>query len=157
MTLQPLLSASWAIQAHLAAVAAAFVAGTWLIYFSRKGSPGHRALGLLFLSLMSLAAFVSLFIHHRAPHSSFFGFSFTHLFVPFVFLMVWLAVRSAMRGDIRTHRFCTRGLYMGGLVVNALINLLLVHGVIRDVVFPAQSTLQARLETPAAIHGGLLP
>jgi uncharacterized membrane protein len=157
MTLQPLLHTSWAIQTHVAAVTAALVVGAWLIYFSRKGAPGHRALGVLFLGLMSLVALSALFIHKRTPHSAFFGFSLTHLFVPCVLVMVWMALRSAMRGDIRLHRFCTRGLYMGGLVVNAAINLFLVHGVVHDVVFPAPTTLQAKLDTPAAIHGDRWP
>jgi len=155
MTLQPLLHTPLAVQAHLAGVTAAFVTGAWLIYFSRKGSPGHRALGVLFLALMSLAALAALFI--RKPHGPFFGFTFTHLFVPFVLVMVWLAVRSAMRGDIRLHRFCTRGLFMGGLVVNAVINLVLVHGVIHDVVFTPPATLQAKLDKPAALHGDQWP
>jgi hypothetical protein len=41
MTMQPLLDAPIPMPMHPAAMAAAFVVGTWLIYFSHKGAPGR--------------------------------------------------------------------------------------------------------------------
>lgn len=147
MTLEPLLSAPPAIQAHVAAAVAAMGVGAWVIYVSRKGSPGHRVLGVAFLALIVAVCVAAMFIH-RSRHPIAFGFSGTHLLVPFVLVMVWLSISSIRRGNIKLHQFCVRGLFMGALVVNTLINLVLVHGIIRDMVFPA-----AAQRAPAAIHG----
>ena len=45
MSLAPLLAASFAIKLHAFTVVLAFVLGTWVIFFSRKGAPRHRAAG----------------------------------------------------------------------------------------------------------------
>ena len=153
MTLEPLLTSPLAIQVHVAAVTAAFFTGGWVIYFSRKGSPGHRVLGVLFLALMTAAVIASLFIHRSMPGSPVFGLSPTHLFVPLVLVMVWLSVRSAMKGNIKLHRFCVKGLFMGGLVANGLINLALTHGVIHQSIFTSPPHLEASASTPAQIRG----
>ena len=143
MTLEPLLSAPVAVQAHVAAALAAIGVGAWVIYFSRKGTPLHRALGKVFLGLMLAVCAAAMFIH-RSRHPIAFGLSGTHLLVPFVLAMVWLSVSSIRRGNLKLHRFCVRGLFMGALVVNTLINILFVHGVVHDMIFPAD---------PPAAHG----
>jgi len=84
MTLEPLIQAPLVVQAHVVTVVPAFVLGVWLLLFSRKGSDWHRALGITFLALMVVTAFISLLIHRRTPDSAVFGMSSTHLFVPFV-------------------------------------------------------------------------
>ena len=145
MTLQPLMTAPLAVQVHVAAVLIAMGAGAWLIYFSRKGGKGHRALGVSFLGLIVVACLASMFIH-RSAHPIAYGFSFTHVLALFVLGMVWLSITSIRRGNIKLHSFCVRGLFMGALMVNLVINILFVHGVIRDVIFPAD---------PAATHGAL--
>jgi uncharacterized membrane protein len=38
MSLAPLLTAPFAVQLHVATVVPAFLLGTWLIFFSRKGA-----------------------------------------------------------------------------------------------------------------------
>lgn len=43
MTLQPLLSASWAVQVHVLTLVLALLVGTWQFALSRKGAAGHRA------------------------------------------------------------------------------------------------------------------
>ena len=43
MDLGPILDAPFAVKLHLATVVPAFAIGTWLIFFSRKGAPVHRA------------------------------------------------------------------------------------------------------------------
>ena len=55
MTLEPLVHAPAAVQAHVATVLPAGLLGLWLLVFSRKGSRSHRAVGVLFLALMVLA------------------------------------------------------------------------------------------------------
>ena len=64
--------------------------------------------------------------------------------MPFVLAMVWLSVSSVRRGNLKLHQFCVRGLFMGALVVNTLINIFLVHGIVRDAIFSAD---------PPAAHG----
>jgi hypothetical protein len=41
VNLEPILSAPLAVRLHFATVVPAFVLGTWLLFFSRKGSPRH--------------------------------------------------------------------------------------------------------------------
>lgn len=53
MNLQPLAEAALAIQLHVASIVPAFVLGTWLIFFSTKGSRYHRLAGKTYLTLMA--------------------------------------------------------------------------------------------------------
>jgi len=144
MTLEPLLSAPPAIQAHVAAAVLAMGVGGWVIYGGRKGTRAHRLLGATFLVLMVAVCVAAMFIRHRHAHGAAPGFSGTHLLVPFVLVMVWLSISSIRRGNLKLHQFCVRGLFMGALVVNTLINILFVHGVVHDMIFPAD---------PPAAHG----
>jgi uncharacterized membrane protein len=43
MSLAPLFAAPFAVQLRVFTVVPAFALGTWLIFFSRKGSRRHRA------------------------------------------------------------------------------------------------------------------
>lgn len=72
IALQPLLSASWAIQLHVYTLVLALVAGTGQFFVTRKGSPTHRRLGRWFLGLMLISALVTLLIHVRNPQNPFF-------------------------------------------------------------------------------------
>ena len=82
MTLEPLLEAPFAVQAHVATVVPAFLLGTWLVFFSRKkGYKTHRILGATFLALMIATASIALFVHLRMPNSPVFGLSPTHILV----------------------------------------------------------------------------
>src|SRR4029453_5021029 len=80
MTLEPLIHAPLAVQAHVGTVLPAFALGAWLLVFSRKGSRWHRALGALFLGLMASTAIIAVFIHRQTPDSPLLGMSPTHLF-----------------------------------------------------------------------------
>ena len=59
MTLQPLLDAPLAVIVHFATVVPAFFLGTWLLFFSTKGSPYHRLAGKVYLTLMGVTAFAA--------------------------------------------------------------------------------------------------
>ena len=135
MTLQPLLQAPLSVQAHVATVMAAFICGVWLIAFSRKGSPSHRAVGAVFMGLMVTTAVIALFIHRRMPHSPVFGLSPTHLLVLFVFFCVWRAYDGVRKGDIKQHRSWATGLFGGALVINGLTNALVFSGITHDIFF----------------------
>jgi uncharacterized membrane protein len=135
MTLEPLIRAPLAVQAHVATVIPAFLLGTWLLAFSRKGLRWHRALGTLYFALMVTTAIVSLFIHRRTPESAVFGMSTTHLFVPFVLFATWRALGGARKGNIKQHRAWAIGLFVGSLVINGVNNVFFLPGITRDVFF----------------------
>jgi uncharacterized membrane protein len=140
MNPEPLLQAPLAVKLHVATIVPAFAIGTWLIFFSRKGSRRHRMLGAAYLGLMVATAMVSLFIHRRMPHSPVFGLSPTHLFVPFTLFWVYRALATVRRGNIQGHRTAMLGLYFGALVYNGLANVFLFPGITHDVFFGEHET-----------------
>lgn len=116
MTLEPLLSAATPIQLHVATVVPGFFLGTWQIFFSRKGSPWHRALGWTYLALISLTAVFALFIRAQVG-PTFLGFGLIHLFVVLVGFSTYNASQGARHHGIRRHRGAMIGLYVGGLLI----------------------------------------
>jgi uncharacterized membrane protein len=137
VTFEPLLNAPLAVQAHVATLVPAFLLGIWLIIFSRKGSRWHRKIGVIYLTLMTATALISLFIHIRAPQSRFFGFSPTHLFIPFTLFMVYRAIATVRAGNIKGHAVAMRGLFVGALVINGLDIVFFRPGITHDVLFSA--------------------
>jgi uncharacterized membrane protein len=135
MTIEPLIHAPLVVQAHVVTVVPAFVLGAWLLLFSRKGSRWHRALGVMFLTLMIITAIISLFIHRRMPESALFGMSSTHLFVPFVLFATWRAINGAMTGNIKQHQRWVMGLFFGALVINGVNNIFFLPGITHNVFF----------------------
>ena len=115
-----LTEAPLAIQAHLATVLPAFAIGTWQIFFSRKGSPTHRALGFAYLSLMTATAITTFFIRSIGVGS----LSPIHLFIPLTLYGVFGALWNIRRGNIRGHRNAMLGLYFGGLLIAGGLTLL---------------------------------
>src|SRR6185436_9721057 len=135
MTLEPLLTAPPAVQAHVATVIPAALLGLWLLAFSRKGSRVHRAAGVVFLTLMVTTALIALLIHRRTPEGPVFGMSTTHLFVPFVLFATWRAIDGAMKGNIKQHQRWVMGLFFGALVINGLNNIFFLPGITHNVFF----------------------
>lgn len=117
MNLDPLLNAPFAVQLHVYTVVPAFVLGTWQIFFSTKGTPFHRAVGYTYLTLMSVTAISTLFIHQINPDGPFFGLSWIHLFVPLTLFGVYGALVTARRHDIKGHRRSMIGVYVGALLI----------------------------------------
>lgn len=114
--LNPVWSAGLPIKIHLATVVPAFVLGTYLLFFSTKGAPHHRALGYLYLALMTVTAIAAIFIHEVNP-AGFMGFSPIHLFVPLTLWSVYGAIAGARAHNLKRHRNAMIGLYVGGLLV----------------------------------------
>jgi len=102
-----------AVKIHLATVIPAFFIGTWLIFFSTKGARVHRALGVLYLTLMTMTAIVALFIHVIHPGH----LSLIHLFVPITLIGVTSTVLALRRGNIAGHKRSMIGLYVGALLI----------------------------------------
>jgi uncharacterized membrane protein len=117
MTLEPLLRADAAVQIHAATVIPAFFIGTWQILLSRKGARAHRAVGYVYLALMTITAIAALFIHAIMPKSPFFGLSPIHIFVPITLFGVASALYGAWTHNIRAHRSAMIGTYIGGLLI----------------------------------------
>ena len=117
MTLAPLLHAPLAVQIHVATIVPAFFLGTWQIFFSRKGAPFHRALGYLYLALMTVTSLAALFVHQIMPGSPVFGLSPIHLFVPLTLFGVVGALRGARTHNMRMHRGAMLGVYAGGILI----------------------------------------
>ncbi len=124
MSLQPILNAPLAIQLHFVTVVPAFVLGTWLLFFSTKGSRHHRLAGKVYLTLMVLTSLAAVFVR------SFSGLSMTvgplklgliHLFVPLTLHGVWSTLAALRAGNIDGHRASMRGLYFGGLIIAGLL------------------------------------
>ena len=135
MTLEPLVNASAAVQAHVATVLPAGLLGLWLLVFSRKGSRSHRAVGVMFLALMVTTSLIALFIHRRTPDGPVFGMSTTHLFVPFVLFATWRAIDGAWKGNISQHRRWVVGMFVGAIVINGVNNVFFLPGITHDVFF----------------------
>src|ERR1041385_6670084 len=123
MNLRRLLNAPLPIQLHVATVVPAFFLGAWLLLVSRKGSPPHRLVGKIYLTLMFATAIVAFFI------PSFMSFSIAggplrlgliHLFIPLTLFSVWRTRKALRAGDIAAHRASMMGLYFGGPVIAGL-------------------------------------
>ncbi len=129
MNLAPVAEAPLAIKIHLATVIPAFAIGTWLIFFSTKGARGHRALGAVYLVLMTATAVAACFIRSLNPG----GLSLVHLFVPLTLFGVFSALWNVRRGNVSGHRNAMLGLYVGGLLIAGGLTLLpgrLLHSVV---------------------------
>ena len=134
MTLEPLVHAPFPVQLHVATVIPAFLLGTWQIFISKKGAPFHRAIGYIYLVLMTITAVTSLFVHQIMPKSPFYGLSPIHLLVPLVLFGVVAALIGAWTHNIRMHRSAMLGVYIGGILIAGSLTLL-PHRIMHAVVF----------------------
>jgi uncharacterized membrane protein len=124
MSLDPILTAPLAIQLHFATVVPAFALGTWLLFFSRKGTDRHRLIGKVYLGLMAATALAALFIRSFSGWSVQVGplrLGLLHLFVPLTAHGVYGALATIRAGNVAGHRAAMRGLYFGGLIIAGLL------------------------------------
>ena len=134
MTLEPLLSAPFAIQFHVATVLPAAVLGAVLLT-RPKGTPAHRLFGKIWLLLMVATSLSTFFIHGIDTVA---GFSPIHLLSVYVVFGSVMAIRAARRRDIRAHRAHVSGMYLGGIVVAGLFTLV-PHRVMGAMIFDGTS------------------
>jgi len=133
MTLEPLLHAPLAVKIHVATVTPAFFIGTWQIFLSRKGAPYHRAMGYIYLALMTITSIAALFVHSIMPNSPVFGMSPIHLLVPLTLFGVVAALHGAWMHNVLEHRSAMLGVYVGGLLIAGSLTLLpgrIMHAVV---------------------------
>ena len=117
MSLAPLLTAPFAVKLHAFTVVPAFFLGSWLIFVSRKGKRLHRAVGYVYLTLMTVTAITALFIHQIPAIDIFYGFGPIHIFSFATLFGVAGALRGAWSHNIRLHRWSMLGVYIGGLLI----------------------------------------
>jgi uncharacterized membrane protein len=91
-----------------------------LIFFSTKGARWHRALGVIYLVLMTVTAIAALFIRSINPGQ----LSLIHLFIPLTLYGVTAALWNVRRGNIKGHRNAMLSLYIGGLMIAGSFTLL---------------------------------
>ena len=117
MSLAPLFAAPRAVKVHVLTVVPAFFLGTWLIFLSTKGARRHRAIGYVYLALMTITAIAALFIHQIAALDIFYGFGPIHIFSLVTLSGVVGALRGAWSHDIALHKRSMLGVYIGGLLI----------------------------------------
>ncbi len=124
MTLQPLLDAPAAVIVHFVTVVPAFFLGTWLLFFSTKGSPYHRLAGKTYLTLMGVTAFAAIFIRSFAGWSVTIGplkLGLIHLFILLTYQGIWRTLHAIRQGDLAAHQGSMRGMYFGALIIAGLL------------------------------------
>ena len=116
MSLEPLLSASPAIQVHAFAAMAAF--GLGLVQFaSPKGTLPHRTIGWIWVVLMLVVSISAFFIHELRIWGP---WSPIHLLAIFTLIMLPIAVMRAHRHRVAAHKWIMIGIFVGALVIAGL-------------------------------------
>ncbi len=101
---------------HLATVAPCFVIGAWLL-LRRKGTPIHKLLGTIYVSLILVSSVVAAFMPAVVGPRLFNHFGFIHLFCVVVFVSIPWALFAIHRGRAKTHGGHMRGVYVGGILI----------------------------------------
>ena len=101
---------------HLATVVPAFFIGTFLL-LNRKGTPLHKSLGRLYLTLMFVTGLITLFMPARVGQQVVGHFGFIHSFSVLTLCTVPAAYLAARAGNVRAHRNNMIGLYFGGILI----------------------------------------
>ena len=87
------------IATHAFAALTSLLLGAWQLYFSTKGSPGHRWVGRVWVPLMLFVAVSSFWIRTIRDDK----FSFLHVLSVVTIVTVSLGILNVRRGDIRGH------------------------------------------------------
>lgn len=119
MNLTPLLTASTAIQLHVATIIIALIA-TGFILTMRKGTRIHRYVGWIWASSMMVTSVITFWID---SFDMFYGFSPIHIFSLVVLFNVPYAIISIRRGDVEAHKKAMLGVTIGALGVAGLFTL----------------------------------
>jgi len=101
---------------HLATVVPAFFLGA-LQLFRRKGTPGHRLIGKIYMLLMLATGVITLMMPAEVGPRFLNHFGFIHIFSLMALFGVPSAYIAARRGHIKAHRGAMLGLYLGGILI----------------------------------------
>lgn len=122
MTLEPLLTASPAIQIHVAAALWAIITGAFAVMRTRRDWI-HKTLGYLWVITMLIVSVSTVFITARVG-PTLFGFGLIHILSVVVIVSLALGLRAAIVRDIARHRAIMRALYVQSLGITGLFTLL---------------------------------
>jgi uncharacterized membrane protein len=92
---------------HLSSAVAALGLGL-LIVLRRKGTESHRALGRVWVALMSVAALSSFWLTGLRD-----GFSVIHLLSVWTLIAMALAIHFVRKGDVKRHKAFMVGTFLG--------------------------------------------
>ncbi len=101
---------------HVATVLPAFAIGTYILIV-RKGTAKHKLLGKIYVALMLVTAFITLFMPAVVGPSFLNHFGFIHLLSLLVFVTVPRAILAIRRGDVKAHKSAMLGMYVGALLI----------------------------------------
>lgn len=116
MSIEPLLTASAAIQFHVLAALLALGIGLGIL-LGPKGTVPHRVMGWLWALLMAAIALSSFWIHELNILA---GFSPIHLLSVATLAGLPVLILAARRHDLRRHRRMVYTLYFAALVTAGL-------------------------------------
>ncbi|WP_260482280.1 DUF2306 domain-containing protein [Sphingomicrobium flavum] len=108
-----------ALTIHLLTAVPAIPLGAYVL-LSKKGDAGHKLLGRIWLTLMGITAFSTIWIRHINDGN----FSWIHLFVILTFIAIPQSIMHAKRGDIVRHKKGLLGFYIGALVIAGITSFL---------------------------------
>jgi len=131
MDLAPLLNASPAIVLHAAAAMSAFILGGVQLA-APKGTLPHRALGWIWVAVMTIVAISSFWIHQNYAFGSV-PFGPIHLLSVFTLIMLPVGVWHARRHEVNSHRRIMTLTFIGALVIAGLFTLVpgrIMHAVV---------------------------
>lgn len=106
---------------HLATVAPAALLG-FVLMTMRKGTPVHRGIGRVYMSLMFFTAAVSLLIPANVP-PRIGHFGVIHLLSLLTLVLVPAALWAARTGRIRRHQRMMIGLFIGAILIAGSLTL----------------------------------
>jgi len=101
-----------ALAVHLGTVIPAIPLGAYVI-LARKGGSRHKSLGKIWLALMFVTAFSTLFIRNINAGN----FSWIHLLTLLTFVAVPQAILTARQGRIEEHKKHLRNFFFGSLII----------------------------------------
>ena len=120
MTLAPLLTASPAIQIHVALALVALFLGPFVLRRQRRDRV-HKVLGYVWVCALGGAALVSFAI--TSPFTPI-GLSLIHLLSVYALFGIYVAMRAIYRRDVAIHRQVMQNLYVRGAALAGAFNFL---------------------------------
>jgi uncharacterized membrane protein len=120
MSLAPILTASLAIQIHVAAAILAMALGA-VVLFRPKGTPIHKLMGRLWAVLMLVVATSAIFINEIRLVGP---FSPIHLFVLLTYAGIGFGIWEIRHGRVQSHQATMKSTYLGALLLTGAFTLL---------------------------------
>jgi uncharacterized membrane protein len=105
-----------------------------LIFANRKGTPGHKLMGKLWVTMIAAVALSSFFIHTLNRSEQFWGLSWMHLFSVYTLSQIGLAIWHIRHGRGHQHGRAMKRAYITGLAISIFFTLL-PSGLLHKLVF----------------------